>query len=280
VEAPDAYDAPHYPELVGFEADIVDFRAEGNKTRLDVVYVVPAEGLSVRSTPQGRGRVLTRSVALADTAFTHVIRQERTVVFREDEDQDSLLVDVIPSHVAPGRYTMTLTVREAGTGKTGSVTREVEVEDYTGDSLQISDLLLASEVGDYTGRTRFRRGPLEVIPQPSRTYRAGERLKFYYEIYNLKADTFGSTRYKVTTSIAAINSRLRGVGAFRRARRQEAAATVEQTGTKAMERSYLEVDLESAKPGLNRLVLVVEDLNGNAVVQKEAIFRFEKANKK
>jgi len=160
------------------------------------------------------------------------------------------------------------------------VTREVEVEDYTGDSLQISDLLLASEVGDYTGRTRFRRGPLEVIPQPSRTYRAGERLKFYYEIYNLKADTFGSTRYKVTTSIAAINSRLRGVGAFRRARRQEAAATVEQTGTKAMERSYLEVDLESAKPGLNRLVLVVEDLNGNAVVQKEAIFRFEKANKK
>ncbi len=90
-------------------------------------------------------------------------------------------------------------------------------------------------------------------------------------------DSFGATRYKVTTSIVAVGSRLRGVGALRRARRQEAAATVEQSGSSPMERSYLEVDLETARPGMNRLILVVEDLNGNAVTEKEAVFRLEKA---
>ncbi|MEE2754781.1 MAG: GWxTD domain-containing protein, partial [Candidatus Latescibacterota bacterium] len=277
VESPDAYDAPSYPELVGFEADVFDFRVEGDKTRLDVAYAVSAAELNVRLTPQGRGRVLTRSVALADTAFSHVTRQERTVVFREDEGETETVVDVIPSQLAPGRYTLTLTVREVGTGKTGSVTREVDVENYSDDSLRVSDLLLASEVGDYTGRTRFRRGPLGVVPRPSRTYQAGERLRFYYEIYNLKQDAFGSTRYKVTTSIAAIDSRLHGVGAFRRARSQEAAATVEQAGTKTTERSYLEVDLASARPGMNRLIFYVEDLNGNSTAEKEALFRLAKA---
>ena len=277
VESPDAYDAPQYPDLVGFEADVVDFRAEGDETRLDVAYVIPAASLAVRPTPQGRGRVLTRSVALADTAFSRVLRQERTVVFKEGEETSASLVDVIPSYVPPGRYTMTLTVREAGTAKTGSVTREIDVEDYQVDSLRVSDLLLASRVDEYTGTTRFRRGSLEVVPQPSRTYTTAERLKFYYEIYNLVQDSFGATRYKVTTSIVAVGSRLRGVGALRRARRQEAAATVEQSGSSPMERSYLEVDLETARPGMNRLILVVEDLNGNAVTEKEAVFRLEKA---
>ena len=280
VEAPDAYDAPQYPDLVGFEADVVDFRADGAETRLDVIYSVSTASLGVRITPQGRGHVLTRSVALADTAFLQVTRQERTVIFPEGEASTGSLVDVIPSNVQPGRYIMTLTVREAGTGRTGSVTQEVDVEDYAVDSLRISDLLLASNIDDYSGKIRLRRGPLEVAPQPSRTYTAGERLKFYYEIYNLTQDPFGATRYRVTTSVAAINSQLRGVGAFRRARSQEAAATVEQAGSRAMERSYLEVDLESAKPGMNRLILVVEDMNGNTIAQKEAIFKFEKEKRK
>ena len=280
VEAPDAYDAPKYPDLVGFEADVVDFRADGGETRLDVIYSVSTASLGVRVTPQGRGHVLTRSVALADTAFLQVTRQERTVIFPEGEASAGSLVDVIPSNVRPGRYIMTLTVREAGTGRTGSVTQEEDVEDYAVDSLRISDLLLASNIDDYSGKIRLRRGPLEVAPQPSRTYTTGQRLKFYYEIYNLTQDTFGATRYRVTTSVAAINSQLRGVGAFRKARSQKAAATVEQVGSRAMERSYLEVDLESAKRGMNRLILVVEDLNGNTIAQEEAIFKFEKEKRK
>lgn len=199
VESPDAYDAPRYPELVGFEADVVDFRADGDETRLDVSYVVSAASLGVRTTPQGRGRVLIRSLALADTAFTRVLRQERTVVFPEGGETRLSLVDVIPSNVLPGRYTMTLTVREPGTMKTGSVTREIDVEDYHVDTLRVSDLLLASSVVQYAGRTRFRRGSLEVVPEPSRTYSSVERVKFYYEIYNLTQDAFGSTRYKVST---------------------------------------------------------------------------------
>lgn len=275
VNSPDAYDAPVYPELIGFEADVVDFRSDGGETRLDVSYAVSAASLALRRTPEGKGRVLIRSVALADTSFSNVWRQERTVLFPEDEAE--LLYDVVPTNIAPGKYTMTLTVKEAGTGKRASETREIEVEDYKSDTLRISDLLLASRVGDYSGRIRFRRGDLEVVPQPSRTYRQEERLKFYYEIYNLQQDAFGATKYRVTTKVAAVGTNLTGVGAFRRARSQEAAATIEQAGSNPMERLYLEVDLEAARPGMNRLILIVEDLNGQVLTQKEAVFRLHKA---
>ena|GEM_PF-3581326 len=274
VESPDLYDAPRYPDLVGFEADVADFRGEDGETRLDIVYAVPTASVRTRDTPQGQTRILTRSIALADTAFSRVIRQERTVQFSDPADSLTL-VDVIPSTVPPGRYVATLTVREAGTGKTGSVTREIDVEAYGQDSLRISDLLLASDAGDYTGRVRFRRGALQIVPHPSRTYRSDERLKFYYEVYNLAQDAFGSTRYTVTTTVVAKDSQLRGV--FRRARSQEAAATVEQSGSSSFERSYLEVDLGAAKPGVNRLILTIEDLNGKAVARKEAVFQLEKA---
>jgi GWxTD domain-containing protein len=273
--SPDVYNPPTYPELVGFEADVIDLRGEAGETRLDVSYAVPASSVAVRNTPEGRGRVLTRSVALADTGFSQVIRQERTVVFSEAEQGDLPLVDVVPSQLAPGMYVMTLTVRAAGSGRTGSVTREIEVEDYSGDSLKVSDLLLATEVRDYAGGIRYRRGGLEVIPNPSRTYGEKERLKFYYEIYNLKKDQFGVTRYKVTTAIVAAESGLRGVGAFRRARSQEAAATIEQVGTESTQRSYLEVDLEEVKAGVNRLVLLVEDVNGGGSDTKVAVFQVQ-----
>ena len=259
---------------MGFEADVADFRGEDGETRLDIVYAVPTASVRARDTPQGRTRILTRSIELADTAFSRVIRQERTVQFSDPADSLTL-VDVIPSTVPPGRYVATLTVREAGTGKTGSVTREIDVEAYEQDSLRISDLLLASDAGDYTGRVRFRRGALQIVPHPSRTYRSDERLKFYYEVYNLAQDAFGSTLYTVTTTVVAKDSQLRGV--FRRARSQEAAATVEQSGSSSFERSYLEVDLGAAKPGVNRLILTIEDLNGKAVARKEAVFQLEKA---
>jgi len=274
-EEPDAYVAPMRAPLPGFHYGLADFRADEEASRLDVAYSVPVTALGQRRLRGEPSVALQRAVALADSSYSRIYRQSKRVQFSAEALSDVRVVDLLRSDIPPGLYHMTMTVSDAITGRGQTVQQDVPVEVYGSDRLQISDLMLAERVSDYRGAVRFRRGPLEVVPNPERAYASDRNLVFYYEIYNLKRDTFGQTKYRVVVSVQSVGATPAVARPFGRRKQPEVGLSFEQVGEQAWERTHLAVDLQKVKPGRNLLKVTVEDLNGGGEATKEAEFYYE-----
>jgi GWxTD domain-containing protein len=78
--------------------------------------------------------------------------------------------------VAPGRYLATLAVEDSLTGRIGRAQSEIDVPDFSGPTLALSTLVLASDLAD-TGER------LGVTTRSSGTFLRSESLGVYYEVY-------------------------------------------------------------------------------------------------
>ena len=118
-----------------------------------------------------------------------------------------------------------------------------------------------------------------LFPLPSRTYKAGQPVVIYYEVYDLKIDDFGQTKYRVDYRITPREGKLSGVQVLRALGRllgieEKAVVTIsyERTGTASDEYNYLEIDPGESKPGRYEIAVAITDLNGEQIAEKTVTF--------
>ena len=159
----------------------------------------------------------------------------------------------------------------------GAYRQHVVVEPYGDDRLQISDLELAWHVAAEKADSRFNKGDLNVVPMPSRTYKKGQSVFVYYEIYNIAKDAFGWTDYYVSYSITSAAppvtmSNISRLFRWKTGKREELAVTYEQQGEAAQEVEYVELDLAELLPGRYTLKVTINDRNAGKSAEKDAVF--------
>ena len=185
--------------------------------------------------------------------------------------------DVLKLDLPPGEYRLEVKSQDRLRGRMGIYQQQVVVEPYGEYRLQISDLELAWRVGAEEADGKFAKGGLTVVPMPSRTYRKGQSVFVYYEIYNLEKDEFGQTGYDVSYTITS-KDRDGGAGnisrlfRWRTGRREELAVAYEQIGTDARENEYVELALDEQVPGRYSLKVSINDKNSGESAEKEATF--------
>ena len=266
--------APVLP-LDTFYYDLANFRGGTGKSRVDVAYSVPLVNLLVVTDDQSPQVVLERSIALADSAYAVVYRQNQKIQLKVDTSGVSTadVVDLMRQDVPPGFYHLTVTVTDVMTGRRGVLVRDVRIDTYDDNQqLQISDIMLAKSLSDTVRDVRFRRGNWQIVPNPRRLVQAPKPLAFYCEVYNLTKDEFGQTRYRVTTAVKATEERKRGLPG--NSEQPEIALSYEQVGNNLWERLPLEVDLTNAQVGSNRIYVLIEDLVASTKVAKETFFDY------
>ena len=160
-------------------------------------------------------------------------------------------------------------------GRRGRYRQDIEVEPYPVAGLRVSDLELAWKVEESKTQSKFRKGPLHVVPMPTRTYGEGQSVSLYYEIYNLTKDEFGQTRYRIAYSLGGAGKA--GTSSIARLTRivggrQEIAVASEQSGTETTEVQYVELSPGEHQEGRQALQVTVTDLNSGDVVQKQVAF--------
>ncbi len=274
VNQPDAFRAAPGLSLGAFYCDLVDFRGSASRTRVDIAYGVPLENLLVMTDGRQPQVVIERAVALADSAYGVVYRHAQKVQLAVDTADvvTREVVDIARQDVPAGPYHLTVTVTDAMSGRQGVFARDVVIDDYGEGSLLMSDLMIVKSLSDTPRDTRFRRGNWHVVPNPRRALYAPNALAFYCEVYNLAKDEFGQTRYRVTTAVKAIGTGQRRLpGAVER---PEVALSYEQVGNNDWERLPLEVRLEHAQAGQNRLFVIIEDLVAGTRVAKDTFFEY------
>jgi len=165
-------------------------------------------------------------------------------------------------------------------GRAGAYKQELTVSDFHSESVKISGIQLASSITDTGTNDRLRKKDIYVSPMASRSYPLGSRVFAYFEIYNLKRDTFGQTRYKVqyrvqfnprnTVGLAGVITS--GIRALLRQQKPQVSVTYEQVGTDEEEREYVELDLKKAKPGVNVVEITVQDKVSGEQATREVVF--------
>lgn len=290
--------AVHQPSV--YEVDFADlpvdffyypagFRGEDGMTRLEIYYGLPASEMARLPVDDETDQVLLdRGLALFDSLWTEVYRVQDQLTFQAPSDRQVLdgafIPGVLAVEVRAGLHHLSFQIRDVVSGKSQVYQQPLSVADFSqADGLSMSDIALAFWVGpsDSTTTGPFHKRGLEVIPMASKAFRPDQNAFVYFEVYNLKRDEFGQTKYRVDYSfraeekgIAPVRA-LRGIGRFLRLqeKRREVVISYEQSGGAPEDVAYVELDLKDAEPGGQEVRVKVTDLLADREVEKKIAFK-------
>ncbi len=275
----------HHPPL-DFYFDLASFRATEGQTTLEVYYGIPAAQVKVGYRRNVSYIQVKCALALAPVDYSIIHRTASSRAYRVASDyrgsQKAFMPELLKLQVPPGKYDLQVQIKDLISGHTGIYRQSVEVEEYPEDRLRISDIQLAASIGETKVQDRFKKGDVWVVPMPTRNYRGAQQVYAYYEIYNLKKDRFGQTRYKVKYVVryvskpihGALGSVASGLRSLFRSKRPQVSISYEHEGIDPNEQGYLEIDLGKVKHGVNVLEVKIEDLVSGKSEDREIRFQY------
>jgi hypothetical protein len=275
---PDYY-APKVDALpLKFYYDLADFRGtQEGRTALEVYYGIPQMAGRYFPEQDSTRIIVERQMALLNLETGAAFRAQSELVFEGAGDltrqPGAFVPDVARLEVPPGRYRLEVTARDRLSGRAGTYRQDVGIVSYGKGPLRLSGLALAWQVGEGQEGDKFTRHGLRIVPLPTRTFRKGQNVFVYYEVYNLKPDAEGMTRHSVeytlkTEAVGVLSRVLPGFAG----RRPEVAVSQAGTGTLDAEHRYIELDLSGLSPGKGILTVTVKDLNSGQAVARELAF--------
>ena len=273
--SPDFYAVEYEVEPFDFYFDQADFRGSNGQSLVEIYYGMP--GRAARYVPEGNmmRMVVKRQAALVSTALDSVYRTSGDLVFMSPGNQIGAFVpDLVQLEVPPGTYRLEVRARDRLTGRLGLYRKELEVNDYTSDRLQLSSLELAWRIAEGMPLDKFSKKGLHVIPYPTRTYGTSHSVYVYYEVYNLQRDEFGQTNYRVEYTIRPMAGNVLSRLVRTIAGRQKEKVTVgyDQIGLGETETVWVELALGESRPGRHYLDVVVTDMNSGETTERETSF--------
>jgi GWxTD domain-containing protein len=145
---------------------------------------------------------------LLDGAALEAARDEYTERIKADDFRSTMSAQLVPGQLAfnvpEGAYRLGIRLVDPASGAEGTYTTRVEVPELDGRKLALSDVQMASSIV-YAGddwRSRFVKKDRLIVPNPIGAYAHGKQLTGYFEIYGLKLNPEGASRYEVKYSIA------------------------------------------------------------------------------
>jgi GWxTD domain-containing protein len=278
---PDYY-WPRYDEQpIDFWFDHADFRGSDGRSALEVYCGVPNEVAHYADSTDVTRMTIRRRVALMPASGDTIYRASAEVFYQKSgdhRDRNAFVPDVVRLEVPPGEYQMEVRGDDEERDRLGIYRKTVDVEAYGTDSLRISDLELAWRITEEQELERFRKGDLEVIPMPTRSFLKGQPVSVYYEIYNLARDEFGQARYKVEFTVRTLVGGDRGgivsrlVQSFTGSESEQVAIRYEQVGREETQVAYVELDMAKHGSGRYELRVEVTDIESGDVAAKETWF--------
>ncbi|MGD8277033.1 MAG: hypothetical protein PVH00_03355 [Gemmatimonadota bacterium] len=260
-------DRPFFGNSLPFIYDLVAFRGDYGRTDLTAAVALPARALHPTATSSGTRWSIDVSSIVVDTDERRIVRADTSLVIREDGagTPDDIVLATLAVPVVPGQHLAhRLVVRDrADTTSGGMLGRVIDIPDFAGDSLMLSDVVLAApgETGS------FRRGSVALRLVPTREYRGGA-FDVFYEVYNLPADHAYATEVRIDRAGGGIGraiKRLFGGGGPQVRLRFQGVAQPEPDG---VVREIRSVESELS-PGRYRIrITLTDDVTGRAVTRE------------
>ncbi len=268
----DYYKDPYGWERYDAPFQIVQFRGTNGKSRVEVYYALPGEEVNHEFAASGVHSVDLKQGLFLFGAAWDTVRQEvgrlaRMPWVTYDATREGYLFASEQLMVAPGDYHFAAEVEDPKTKTLGTFRYKLPVRRFGQDSLQLSSLLLARRVVERDDGS-FGRDAFMVLPNPiGRCERFGQAY-FYFEVYNLGRDDFGSTHYQMEYQVRVLSE-----GAEERTPDWTTTVSYSRKGTRDWEPNYLILDMDGSMPGYREFQVVVTDLHTGQVDTSATHFR-------
>ncbi len=282
---PDRYEMQAKGRRFEFPLYAVDFRGTGENTRVELFYGIPAVAFAREKTDAGYHISGVEGAFIFDPSWNWSLREIDTLrhVYAEpvDSTREDLIIARRQAVLHPGEYKLAVEFTDDRSDNYGRMSSTLSVEAYRYDSLQVSDVLLATHIAPGNERKLFSIADLEFIPNVTRRFLQSQEIFLYFEIYNLGlTGDPGTSRFRVEYAVRHRESaddewKLSDVLGRLFNFSQNAsllALSTEYDGAHPVENMYIEIDPGSLKRGMYRLTLLVTDLRSGQNAEKEAVF--------
>ncbi len=279
-EEPDYYQV--FPDSMLFEVplDIVAFKGEQGKTALEFCYAIPVSDVFPRYA-ELIDLEIKKGLFLFDSEWNPIHQLKAEVVVDQNRMFEIAGQPYFLYHDAavstPGQYNYALEFEDAISGKRSVNHQEVEVDTFSVDQLQMSDVLFAKKIQPLYTALSVKRTDFEIYPNPLRSFNVSEPVAIFYEIYNLQKNQDGDTRFSIEYQISADDKSypiwkkmLSGIGLLKE--KGQVATSYIYTGQNTTEVQYQHFKLDESIAGKVKLTINVTDLNADKRITKETIF--------
>ncbi len=282
---PDLYMYDRTAEPLNFYYYTAQFRAPDNRTQMDVYYGLPTSELQFQRSESGFTASIKSGIAVFDTLWNVMARAEIPTQLQSRErptlqrgaihvDRRSVLFD------GGERVLLNVQAEDIASGRMQAYRENIEVARFDTDRLAMSDIVLAGMItpADSVSRTTWERHGLNIVPMASRSFRPGQPLYVYVELYNLtRGEDYGETEYEVEYAIRAGaaegGSILGTVGRILGGSSQRVGVGQVVEGIRDTEYQHFQIDTSNLRAGEYTLIITVHDLKSDQTVTKQRRFR-------
>lgn len=273
-DLPERYDLSHLDPME-FYYEALTFRGRNGEADLQLNLGLPLDNVLLAG-DRDTTVTLDRRIALIENRTDQVRKTRERLDLRispSSRGAGLLAVDRVDLTAAPGNYRLALQMSRLNTNRIQAYHQEVEVPDYDSGQLLLSDLQVAYRVVEAGpgADPKSVRGQWQIAATPSRAFRSGQPVYVYFEIYNLKRDSFGNTRYEVGYEVRRGRKKLNTLA--RKGSGEVVSVSYGQVGASPHESDYVELDLRKGKLGRYRVRMTVKDLVSGRETAREGRFQ-------
>lgn len=280
--APEEYEHDFGGEPLDYAFDVVTFRGDGIRTEVELTYSIPVWQFGDTSDGKGPETFLRHQATFRNAESGPVFTQRFRFgpidrpTRRLSPEQASISAYTFATDVrAPqGEFTAWMDMRDEATQRVGVYKKEVNIRDYRGGALMISDLKLSTGITRTDRIGPFVRNGLNIVPHPLRVYRRGQLVYVYYEVYNLSLDeASGRSSYETQYEIVPEGTPARPFRPVRELKdMQTVLLTFEGEGSSSEEAEFTAMDTTNLTPGVYVITVTFLDRHSGNSVSESASF--------
>lgn len=196
-------------------------------------------------------------------------------------EESNLWVDTQLMTTPPGNHEVSVEFETAGGTTVAVQRRKVDVHDFSGSALSMSDILLAYRIeetdnGKPIVPTDIFRDNLSIQPAPWTVFSLDQPIYIYFEVYNLELDDQAQARYEVEATLTP-KEKGNGVGRILRGlfggNKGGVSTGVPITVSSSFDGQYLILDALNQETGLFTLnVKITDTIAGKSVQMDKDLF--------
>ncbi|NNF02896.1 MAG: GWxTD domain-containing protein, partial [Rhodothermales bacterium] len=214
-----------------------------------------------------------RNILVEQRPTLYGLKTNQVVQFEES----NIWVDSKAVTSPPGHHEVSVEFETASSSTVAVQRRKVEILDFTGDQLAMSDLMLAYRIEEsFDGRpvvpSDIVRKGYSMQPAPWSVFSVDQPIYLYFEVYNLETDANGVANYEVEAVLVPKRDRGGVAGAIGRlfgGGDEGVSVTVPASIEARDDGQYLILDASNQEPGLYTLAVRVTDTQTGRRVERD-----------
>jgi GWxTD domain-containing protein len=264
---------------------VASFKGKTNNTDVYVNYAIP---ITTAFNPKQEFINVTASAGTFVVAENRdmLVERRRTIYGLPTSqvvqfDESNLWVDTQMMSTPPGHHEVSVEFETSGGSTVAVQRREVDIHDFSGSQLSMSDILLAYRIeetdnGKPIVATDIFRNNLSIQPAPWTVFALDQPMYIYFEVYNLTLGSDAQARYEVEATLTPKDSGS-GVGKLLRGlfggSKGGVSTGVPISVSSTTDGQYLILDALNQETGLFILKVKIKDtVSGKEVEMEKDLF--------